>query len=265
VAWFRRQRAEQEQVDPNLILWRPEQYSGQRAVHVQATQLDNRGVSGAGERRRILQDWIDFLSGTETNIVELQFASRMPQELFDAATRQRHLRSLSVKWGPYSDLSALDRVPLLEQLHLGGATSVDTLRPLVALAALTDLSISQAYRVDDYTELSAMIGLRSLMYGNASLGSDRNLTIVDLEWVRPLTELRSLHLPGTRLISADLSPILDLPHLADLSIPLRRSYRGQVLAYAPSNPTFSTIASEYDALESSRATTPPPPTSANAR
>lgn len=237
------------------MLWRPEQYSGQRAIHVQATQLDDRGVSGPAERRRILQDWIEFLSGTTTSIVELQFVSRTPQELLDAATGQRHLRSLSVKWGPYSDLSALERVPLLEHLHLGGATSDDALRPLAALTALTDLSISQAYRAPDYDKLSAIIGLRSLVYGNASFGSDRNVNITDLEWVRPLTELRALHLPGTRLISADLSPVLDLHSLEELRIPLRRSYRRQVFEYAPSNPIFSKIAAEYDALEAWRAST----------
>lgn len=253
MAWFRRERADPEPVDPNPVLWRPEQYAGQRAIRVQATQLDDRGVSGAAERQRILREWIEFLAGTATNIVELQFVSRTPQELFDAATGQNQLRSLSVKWGPYSDLSALERVPLLEHLYLGGATSVDTLRPLTALRGLTDLSISQAYQADDYSELSAMIGLRSLLYGNASLGSDRNLNIADLEWLRPLAELRTLHLPGVRLISADLNPILDLPDLEDLTIPLRRSYRRQVFEFAASSPSFATVAAKYEALESWRA------------
>ena len=226
-------------------LWMPAQYQGQRAVRVAATQLDDQ-IASPAERRGILRDWIVFLSAAETNIDELRFVSRVPQELLDAAAGQTRIHTLDVKWGPYRDLSVLTRLSALNDLALGGAVGVESLEPLTQFPALTCLLISQAHRATDLEPLSRLVGLQSLTFGNSSLGSDRSLVLPDLRWISPLAELRTLRLPGTRILDPDLSPILKLPNLETLVLPLRRSYRKQVFALATSSDIFARVADDYE-------------------
>ena len=208
-----------------------------------ATQLENREPSPA-RRRGLLAEWVEFLS-TDANIVELNLASRTPQELLDATSGQRGLRKLEVKWGPYRDLSALSTLQGLEDVALGGATGVDSLEPLISLPVLSRLYVSQAHKADGAV-LGAAVGLRDLCLGNASPGSDRNFDLPDLRWVSRLVELRRLELPGTRIIDPDLTPILDLPHLEELGLPLRRSYRKQVFEFASHSEVFARVATNYE-------------------
>lgn len=84
--------------------------------------------------------------------------------------------------------------------------------------------------------------------------SDRNFDLPDLRWVSALVELRRLELPGTRTVDPDLTPILDLPHLEELRLPLRKSYRKQVFEFASHSEVFARVAmnyEEYDAFVTS--------------
>lgn len=244
VGSFQRREDERVPVEPPVpTLWRVDQYEGQSRIRVLATQLESREPSRV-RRRRLLAEWVEFLSA-DANIVELNLASRTPQELLDAASGQRGLRKLQVKWGPYRDLSALSTLQGLENVALGGATGVDSLEPLISLPVLSRLSVSQAHRADG-TVLGEVVGLRELCLGNASLGSDRNFDLHDLRWVSRLVELRRLDLPGTRIIDPDLTPILGLPHLEQLTLPFRRSYRTQVFQFASQSELFARVAANYD-------------------
>jgi hypothetical protein len=187
---------------------------------------------------------VEFLS-VDANIVELSLASRTPQQLLDAASGQRGLRRLEVKWGPYRDLSAVSTLKDLEDVALGGATGVDSLEPLLSLPALALLFVSQAHKADG-TVLGAAVGVRELCLGNASPGSDRNFDLPDIRWVSGLVELRRLDLPGPRIIDPDLTPILELPHLEELRLPLRRAYRTQVFEFASHSEVFARVATNYE-------------------
>lgn len=234
---------------PNAVLWRPDQYTGQTIVNIAATQLDGK-VSGPAEGRRVLAEWIRFLSNSATNITQLRFVSRVPQELLDAVSRQPTVTSIDVKWGPYKDLSPLASLPGLERISLGGATGVLSLAPLSALPNLSHLLVSQAHRLDDMTQVTDIRSLRTLGFGSISLGSDRSVIIPHLRWVRALPALTALSLPGTRILDPDLTPLLDLPHLRTLEIPLRRQYRKQVFQLAAAgHPLFAAVAARYQDFE----------------
>lgn len=220
---------------------------------MQATQLEGRGNLNAAQRRGVLEEWIDFLANGETNIVDLDLVSRVPQRLLDAATSQRRLRRLVVKWGPYRDLSALSGMSVLEDLALGGATSVESLDPLRSLSNLTRLHVSQAQCTSTVHAIGALTGLRELSFGNAYPGSDRTVSVNDVGWTRSLRELRRLELPGTRILDSDLTPLVSLPRLEVLRLPLRRSYRKQVFEFARSSRAFAQLASEYEAHDTYRA------------
>ncbi len=233
------------------LLWRADQYQGESAVRVAATQLEQRAPS-ATERRRILDEWITFFATADTAVTRLEFASRVPQELLDAISGQAQMREIQVEWCPYRDVSALGNLSELTVVHLGGATRLERLLPLRRLPRLRELTVSEGHRVEDRETLGRLTTLRSLTYGNGSLGSNKNVVLPDLRWVRSLTELRALALPGTRLLDGDLSPLLKLPKLERLVIPLRRQFRKQVIEFAEFSPVFAAVAAEYDEYETWR-------------
>ena len=230
-------------------LWRVEQYRGQRSVEVQASQLEGNGVTKRSEQKRILAEWVEFLSGSTTGITDLNLVSQVPQELLDAVGGQHQLKSLAVKWGPYSDLNPLRSLKELRTLSLGGARAVKDLQPLASLHKLHTLVLDQPFSARNPEVIGQFQSLERLAFGNGHLGSDRTLEVADLEWIGRLTNLRALHLPGTRLPVEQLTTLAKLPNLVELGIPLRRVYRKTVFDLAPGNKAFAYLTREYEGLD----------------
>jgi len=150
-----------------------------------------------------------------------------------------------LKWGPYSDLDVLRKLNSLKCLSLGGATRVASIEPLTSLPGLQSLELYQTYLLDGLSSLGQLTSLTRLVCGG-SIDSDRNVKIRSLDWVRDLSGLAELRLPGTRLIDSDLSVLLELPELLILVLPLRRSYRKQVFQFASSSAAFAGVAKDYE-------------------
>lgn len=228
--------------------WRVEHVRRDRRIAVQATQLEDRGIESRSEARLVLREWIEYLAGPQTRVREIDFVSRVPQELLAAVAGQTQLTSLSVKWGPYTDLEPLTALRRLEQLTLGGSSALVDLSPLRRLLSLRSLGIGDAYRVTDFSPLASLTGLQSLSIGG-EIGSDRRVHLPDLSWLAPMRELRTLYLGGTRIAPAQLEILRDLPKLVTIVIPLRRSYRGLVASYAGSNAAFARVERDYREYE----------------
>ena len=224
------------------VIQRLSDYDGDTEVAIAPTQIESATLSA---QRAVLKEWTDFFSASPTGITRLSVNSRVPQVLVDSLQGQIQLKSLSLKWGPYSDLAPLERLRVLEELRLGGAKKVEDLTPLVELSSLLTLTLDEPHGVADFTPLGNLSGLRSLSLGNGYPGSDKTLRLGDLTWLRGLRELHSLSLPGTSLDSSQFEVMLDLQALAELSIPLRRSYRSRVFALAESNKAFAGVARNY--------------------
>ncbi|WP_162924972.1 leucine-rich repeat domain-containing protein [Mycetocola zhujimingii] len=176
----------------------------------------------------------------------------MPQPLLDSLAGQPQLEALDVKWGSYSDLNAVTSLPNLRVLTLGGARSVTDLRPLASLSKLRTLVVDGAFLVTDLTPLSSLGTLRELVYGNCSLGSDKTVEVRDFVWIRPMADLRTLQMPGSRLSGTDLSDLLTLPNLSQLNLPLRRAYKKQVFEFASRSKAFAGLARAYDEYDEMR-------------
>lgn len=73
------------------------EYDGEDKLMINCTQLDEDYF--AKDKKRILQEWCDFLVEHPDIFTELMFCTRMPQELFDAVCAQRRLKRLHIKWG----------------------------------------------------------------------------------------------------------------------------------------------------------------------
>ncbi len=71
------------------------EYDGEDKLIINCTQLDE--DYSAKDKKRILQEWCDFLVEHPDNFTELMFCTRMPQELFDAVCAQRRLKKLHIK------------------------------------------------------------------------------------------------------------------------------------------------------------------------
>lgn len=232
------------------VLWRPDQYRGQAVVSVTATQLDH-VVESAAQRRKIYDSWLEFFS-SPTGITHLDLRSRVPQQMLDSLAGQPQLEALQVKWGPYCDIRVIAELPVLSDLSLGGATRLESLEPIRDRSSLVSLSVTQAHGVVDLSPLSSLSELTELLFGG-DIGSDRLVRIPDVRWIEPLESLRTLWLPGTLVVDADLSPLLSLPKLEEVHIPLRRKYRAQVFTFADHSPAFARLAGEFEAYEKSRA------------
>lgn len=223
------------------------EYDGRESIVVAATQLESTTLT-RNEARRILDEWLEFFA-TPSPVRHLELASRVPQQLLDAAACQTQLLSLTVKWGPYSDLSAIAGLPLLRELRLRGATKVVDLSPLTALLSLELLELDQVVSVSDPSPLSSMTNLASLAFGNAYMGSEALVKVDDLEWLRPLVSLRTAELLHVKLARPDLSPLLDLPQLERVNLSMRREYRDQVRDFATRSRAFAALQAEFESRE----------------
>jgi Leucine-rich repeat (LRR) protein len=224
---------------------RVEEYDGRESVMIAATQLESPTVTRS-QARRIYHEWLEFFRAPSP-IRHLDLRSRVPQEVLDAVGAQTQLVSLAVKWGPYSDLSAIAGLTALRELNLSGATRVNDLSPLTALPSLRTLALDGVTSVSDPSPLSRLTKLETLAYGNASLGSDALVKIADLEWLRPLVELRTVYLIGVKVARPDLAPLLALPRLESIGLSMRREFRHQARELAGQSRAFADL---HDGFES---------------
>ena len=234
-------------------IWHPSQYNGKKVATVRVGQLVSEGIIRRSQEKQVERDWIDFFSSKETRILDLTIWSRVKQEIVDALAGQTQLEKLTIKWGPYADLSAIGKLCNLVELELGGAKNVADLSPLFALQRLESLIVDQAHSLADISQLGRMTTLRRLGYGNGYPGSDKNVAIHDFEWIRPLVNLESLSLAGTTFDGVDLRVLASMPKLKFLNMPLRRNNRKQVFELAESSPVFAAWAKDYLGYEKMRA------------
>lgn len=78
------------------------EYKGEDKLTINCTQLGDSFTPQfrpVKEKKRILNEWCDFLKNNPTAFTELSFGTRMPQELFNAVCYQVNLKKLSIKWG----------------------------------------------------------------------------------------------------------------------------------------------------------------------
>jgi hypothetical protein len=186
------------------------EYQGEASTRVSATQL---GTSySAAAARRIVDEWVNFLAAGPSPIRELAFTTRTPRRLFEALAGQPQLRSLTVKWGDYSDLSPLTGMVGLQQLTLRGASGVHDLRPISVLIRLESLAVEGFRDIRDLSPLGELQQLTSLeLGGNWMTPSNAHVGSIDV--LRQLPGLQRVQLHTLIVDDKDYSPLLALPNL----------------------------------------------------
>ena len=179
------------------------EYQGEASIRVSATQLGT-GYSAAAARR-VVDEWVGFLAAGPSRIRELEFTSRTPRRLFAALAGQPQLRSLTVKWGDYSDLSPLSGLVELRHLALRGASGVHDLCPIGVLHYLESLAVEGFRQIPDLSPLASLQRLTSLELGGNWM-TPRNAHVDSIEVLRQLPGLLRVELHTLIVDDKDYSP-----------------------------------------------------------
>jgi len=191
-----------------------DEYHGEKIIVLACTDFNKTEYPKQSQRKRILNDWIDFLRANPDAIENLHCVTRMNQQLFDAICCQTNLIELNIKWGVYPDLSKITNLQRLECLMLCAGASTKDISPIGELIQLEALSLSTV-GTHDYSPLSNLHKLKEL---GIHSGMDNVVKVNDLKFLYKLNELRNFSTSGFRLIDGDYSPVLSLDKLEFLSV-----------------------------------------------
>lgn len=196
------------------------EYNGESELTINCTQLGDSftpGYKTAKEKKRVLQEWCDFLQNNKTAFTELTFCTRMPQELFNAVCKQENLRKLHIKWGVYSDISKLANLTKLEYLQLGSGASVESIEPITKLKNLAALSVENFQKIEDYSLFTNLKNLESLSIEGDGLGP-KYIYVNSLDFLNNMEQLRFFRFLTARLKSKDYTPVLSLENIEHLTL-----------------------------------------------
>lgn len=208
-------------VQPRPIT-RLSEYAGEAQVVLAVTQLD--GECSSSQARRVVAEWVEYLSAGPSPIQELRFVTRTPKRLFEALRGQPQLQTLRLKWGDYEDLSALEGMQQLRTLVLAGASSVRTLSPLASLQRVKTLSVDSLRHVHDLSPIGLMGGVSSLDLGGDWM-TPRVAHVDSIAFLREMPKLRRLLLHTIIVDDLDYTPILAIPALQAVRVMAARGMR----------------------------------------
>lgn len=208
-------------------LERPHEYDGQDRASI--------GMwSSAGNRTEqlaVLEEWIEFLR-TPRPIVQLHLSGWSNDRMVRALAAQTNLVDLRIEGGRYSDLSVVGSLRQLEMLHVGWATSLTDLTPLISLGRVHTLRVEGGARLRDFAPLGALTALRDLQIGVAT---EDKTSVDSLEFVRHLRGLRSFSwMPG--VAGNDYSPLLSLRDTEEIEVRELRGMRPSIHELADALP-----------------------------
>ncbi|ESE28781.1 hypothetical protein HMPREF9089_01378 [Eubacterium brachy ATCC 33089] len=196
------------------------EYDGENSLIINCTQLGDSFTpqyKTAKEKKRVLKEWCNFLSDNTTAFTELSFATRMPQELFDAVCSQKNLKKLHIKWGAYDDLSKIENLQKLEYLSIGSGASVKSIEPITYLKKLVALSVENFQKIDDYSPFAQLKNLESLSIEGNGL-APKYIHVKSLEFLKDMNQLRFFRFLTARLKSKDYTPVLSLENIEHLTL-----------------------------------------------
>ena len=196
------------------------EYKGESTLTINCTQLGDSFTpqyKTAKEKKRVVQEWCDFLTDNPTAFTELVFCTRMPQELFDAVCAQQNLRKLHIKWGVYPDISKIANLTNLEYLHLGSGASVESIEPIAKLNNLLALSVENFQKINDYSPLTKLKNLESLSI-EGDCFAPKNIHVNSFDFLNNMKQLRYFNFLAGILKNKDYSPILGLENIEHLTL-----------------------------------------------
>ena len=199
------------------------EYSGQQRLIINCTQLGS-SCKSARAKKRVLEEWCQFLTENPDAFQVLKFGTRMPQELFEAVCHQQQLQHLEIKWGVYKDLSSIQNLRKLRLLYIGSGAGVESVQPISELPVLAGLYVENFQRVRDYSALADLKRLESLTICGDRM-SPKYVKVDSIQFLRGMPNLRYLKLLVIRLQDKDYHPVMDLQNLEHLTLQSDRNVK----------------------------------------
>ena len=206
----------------NTSLTEINEWDGREYVCIGCTQLnppetklifkDLKGYTNR-EQKRILAEWVYFLSTNTTVLRGVHFRTSLPQVLLEAVCCQEELETLRIKWGNFSDWSCLENLKKLKYFSSDGyRAKVDNISSFGKLQELVVLDLVGYKKVRDLSPLADLKNLEQLRFS-------AECTIKDLEFLRQMPKLRDLRISVK--LEKEYTPdeldslIMSLPNLRD--------------------------------------------------
>lgn len=190
----------------------PDEYHGAEVLNIACTQT---GLP-AGQQRRLVDEWIRLLPTVPATTIV--FASKVSQELFEAACAAPHLQALSVKWSSCGSLAPLSCARRLQALYLGSSPAISDLSPLAELPHLRHLFLEN---VGEPVDLSSIRRLNELREFGLSAARGRRLRVITLRHLSSIQSLEMLWLVSLVIEQDGLSPLHGLQDLKSLRTTIR--------------------------------------------
>lgn len=220
--WGSRRLAER----PSAIT-RPDEFTGGDELILACTQT---GLP-ATEQRKLVKTWCALLP--QLQLKTLVFASKVNQELFDAATQVKGLDALKIKWSSIQSVESAADCTALTVLDIGSSPS---LTGLAHLSRLPNLKVLLIENVKEAQDLSFAADLDGLVEFGASGSMWSEQKIDSLRPLGSLQELQILWLMNSKVLNDGLAPLHTLPRLTTLhcAFNFRASEFAALRAAAPS-------------------------------
>lgn len=196
------------------------EYRGESSLTIACTQLGDNFTpqyKTQKEKKRVLQEWCEFLRDNSEAFEALSFCTRVPQTLFNAVCQQKRLKKLHLKWGVYPDLTQLSYLQNLEYLHIGSGAGVQSIAPIALLSGLIALSVENFQKIRDYSALAELKCLESLCIEGDGLGP-QYIHVDSLNFLKEMPQLRYFSFMTARLASKDMTPVLSLVNAEHLTL-----------------------------------------------
>jgi hypothetical protein len=166
---------------PPPCVTRPEEVQPTDRLAVSCTQTRPRPA----EERKLVQHWSRFLP-TLVDVRFLWLASKVPQELFDAACRMQSLEGFWIKWSGLASIDALQENRTLRYFHLGSSTGLRSIDPLSQHRQLKWLGLENLKRIRDIEPVGELTELEGLTIEGSMWSTQR------IRSLAPLGRLKSL-------------------------------------------------------------------------
>lgn len=182
----------------------PSEYQGESAIKLVCTQTD----LSSYKQTKLVHAWVELLP--TLNLTHLWFASKVNQDLFDAACEIPTLESLNVKWSSINRLDGIAKTKSLATFILGSSPQVESIECLAGLDKITALTLENLKDIQDLSPLTPLKSLKVLSFGGSIWTTQK---VSSLQPLGELNKIEEIWVQNLRAKNMDLSC---LHHLTSL-------------------------------------------------
>ena len=210
-------------------------YRGQIKVHLRLLHFRDKGTEIP--RANSLTNWASWLEKNTSNITDLtvHFAD---QKLIEAIAKQPQIKKLVIEDGTFTDLSPLLKLTDLTYLEIHPRSVEIDFSVLNELKSLKVFHV-RSRKVLRFETLSGLTQLEGLWIGvGVDPGFTGRVKVPNLNFLRPLTNLKRLRLQQVQPLDGDLRPLLGLKTLEEAWYVVFRGQTPKVDEMAKAHPAF---------------------------